>query len=154
MRRKDREITDKIKIDEIMKQCHVCRVGFNDDGKVYIVPLNFGYEIKNDRYILYFHSAKQGKKIDLIEKNRNAGFEMDTGYELVKDKIACGHSALYKSIIGNGLISIIHGDEKIHGLKLLMEHETSQNEWDFDESMLKAVTVFKIDVTELSCKEH
>ena len=99
MRRKDREITDKIKIDEIMKQCHVCRVGFNDDGKVYIVPLNFGYEIKNDRYILYFHSAKQGKKIDLIEKNRNAGFEMDTGYELVKDKIACGHSALYKSII-------------------------------------------------------
>ena len=154
MRRKDREITDKIKIEEIMKQCHVCRVGFNYDGKVYIVPLNFGYEIKNDRYVLYFHSARHGRKIDLIEKSRNVGFEMDTGYGLIEDEKACGHSALYRSIIGNGLISIVHGDEKIHGLKLLMEHETGKNEWDFDEGMLRAVAVFKIDVTELSCKEH
>ena len=154
MRRKDREVTDMDKIEEIIKQCHVCRVGFNDNGKVYIVPLNFGYEIKEGRYILYFHSARHGRKIDLMEKSQNVGFEMDTGYELVKSEKACGHSALYKSIIGNGVASMIHGDEKIHGLRLLMEHETNQFEWNFDKSMLDSVAVFKIDVTELSCKEH
>ena len=43
MRRKDREITDEAKIDEIISRCNCCRIGFNDSGEVYIVPLNFGY---------------------------------------------------------------------------------------------------------------
>lgn len=43
MRRRDREITDNEKIKEIIKACDCCRLGFNDNGKVYIVPLNFGF---------------------------------------------------------------------------------------------------------------
>ena len=39
MRRKDREITDEAKIDEIISRCNCCRIGFNDSGEVYIVPL-------------------------------------------------------------------------------------------------------------------
>ncbi len=33
MRRKDREVTDPAKIQDIMERCTCCRVGFNDDGK-------------------------------------------------------------------------------------------------------------------------
>ena len=47
MRRKDREITDEAKIDEIILNCNCCRLGFNDGGKVYIVPLSFGYSRDN-----------------------------------------------------------------------------------------------------------
>lgn len=43
MRRKDREVTDEARIDEIISRCTCCRIGFNDSGEVYIVPLNFGY---------------------------------------------------------------------------------------------------------------
>ena len=35
MRRKDREITDKQKIDEIIRGCHCCRLGFCDGDEVY-----------------------------------------------------------------------------------------------------------------------
>lgn len=47
MRRKDRKITDDIKVRKIIEQCQCCRIGFYDDGEIYIVPLDFGYEEKN-----------------------------------------------------------------------------------------------------------
>ena len=155
MRRKDREVTDTNRIKEIIRECHICRIGFNDNGEVYIVPLNFGYEVIDGNYILYFHSAKEGRKIDLIEKSPHVGFEMDTGYQLVTADIACGHSALYQSIIGNGIIGVVEDtSQKQHGLRLIMEHETGKSDWNFNEKMLGAVTVFRLTVTALSCKEH
>ena len=68
MRRKDREVTDAFKIEEIIAGCHCCRLGFNDDGEIYILPLNFGWEKQGGGYVLYFHGAREGRKIDLIGK--------------------------------------------------------------------------------------
>ena len=75
MRRKDREITDEAKIDEIISRCNCCRIGFNDSGEVYIVPLNFGYVKQDGRRTFYFHSAKDGRKIDLVKEGYEVGFE-------------------------------------------------------------------------------
>ena len=155
MRRKDREITDIIKINEIMKRCTCCRIGFNDNGSVYIVPLNFGYEKMDSSFVFYFHSAHEGRKIDLIHKNSNVGFEMDTNYKLNEGDIACRFSARFQSVIGNGVVEIVDdAAEKIKGLNLIMEHNTGRCDWYFDEKMLNAVTVFKLQVTSMSCKEH
>lgn len=82
MRRKDREVTDEARIDEIISRCNCCRIGFNDSGEVYIVPLNFGYVKQDGRRTFYFHSAKDGRKIDLVKDGYEVGFEMDCGYEL------------------------------------------------------------------------
>ena len=69
MRRKDREVTDSMKIENIISRCTCCRIGFHDDGEVYIVPLNFGYETKGDAYIFYFHNAVlQIQKEEHMEK--------------------------------------------------------------------------------------
>ena len=155
MRRKDREITDSIKIEDIISRCTCCRIGFYDDGAVYILPLNFGYQAKDGTYIFYFHGAKEGRKIDLIQKNPSVGFEMDTGYALNESDIACGYSARFQSIIGNGVVSMVSElEEKKLGLSLLMEHNTGKQEWNFDEKMVSSVAVFKLTVTELTCKEH
>lgn len=155
MRRKDREITDPMKIAAIISGCTCCRIGFYDEGEVYILPLNFGYMPKDNTYVFYFHGAKEGRKIDLIQKNPNVGFEMDTDYALHKADIACRHSARFQSIIGNGIVSIVsEPEEKKLGLSLLMEHNSEKREWEFDEKMVNAVTVFKLTVTKMSCKEH
>ena len=61
MRRKDREITDFNEMLEIMKKCDVCRIALNDEEFPYIVPLNFGLDIQEDKVLLYFHSAMKGK---------------------------------------------------------------------------------------------
>ena len=155
MRRKDREVTDFAKIENIISRCTCCRIGFQDDGEVYIVPLNFGYEAKGDTYIFYFHGAKEGRKINLIKKNPIVGFEMDTDYALNEADLACGYSARFQSIIGSGVVSIVSEiEEKKLGLSLLMEHNTGKKNWNFDEKMVNAVTVFKLEVTKMSCKEH
>ena len=75
MRRNDREVTDIAKISDIISKCHCCRLGFYDAGKVYIVPLNFGYEETNGTWIFYFHGAAEGRKIDLIKQTHHAGFD-------------------------------------------------------------------------------
>ena len=155
MRRKDREVTDTMKINNIISRCTCCRIGFYDNGEVYIVPLSFGYEVKGNTYVFYFHGAKEGRKTELIKQNPIVGFEMDTNYALNEAELACGCSARFQSIIGNGIISIVSEiKEKELGLSLLMEHNTEKRNWNFDEKMVNAVTVFKLEVTKISCKEH
>ena len=155
MRRKDREIINFNKMIEILDKCDCCRIGLTDNNDTYIVPLNFGYEVHDEMITLYFHSALVGKKIDLIEKQKNASFEMDTKHELITGKIACNYSYLYQSIMGKGSIQIINNyDEKVYGLKRIMSHYSDKNDWKFDVKQVNAVSVLKLDVKEWSCKEH
>ena len=52
MRRRDREITDKQDILEVMRKCDVCRIALHDGDYPYIVPLNFGLQVENDMPVL------------------------------------------------------------------------------------------------------
>lgn len=158
MRRKDREVTDPMKIEDVISRCSCCRIGFYDEGEVYIVPLSFGYEKRESGYIFYFHGAKAGRKVDLIHKNPKVGFEMDTDSRVYTTKgsdIACSYTTRFQSIIGNGIMSIVsESAEKRLGLSLLVEHNAGKQEWTFDEKMVDAVAVFKLEVTKMSCKIH
>ena len=155
MRRNDRAIVNPLKMKDIINRCVCCRIGFNDDGAVYIVPLSFGFEITGNTYVFYFHGAKEGRKLDLIQKNPKVGFEMDTHYALNESEHPCSYSARFQSVIGNGVMSMVTDvEEKRHGLSLIMEHTAGKGGWIFDEKMVNAVAVFKLEVTEMSCKEH
>ena len=107
MRRTDREITDAEKITQIIQTCHCCRLGFCDNGAVYIVPLNFGYAEENGKRVFYFHSAKSGRKLDLIAGTPSVGFELDVNYALVEGEEACRHTARFQSVIGTGRVSFV-----------------------------------------------
>lgn len=154
LRRKDREITEHEKIKEIILSCDCCRLGFCDKGKVYIVPLNFGYSQTENNRTFYFHGAKEGRKIDLIIENKYAGFELDTNYQIRESSIACNFSARYQSVIGNGNVAIIEDiEEKKKALQYIMKHNSGKDDWHFNEEMLNEVCVFKLDVMEIACKE-
>ena len=155
MRRTDRQVNDPVKIREIIEACHCCRLGFNDNGKVYIVPLNFGYEVTENKNYLYFHGALQGRKVELIKREGQAGFEMDTGYKLNAAKEACGYAAAFQSIIGAGNVCMLEEtEEKIHALRCIMSHNTGKSDWEFPLEAVKKTAVFRLEITELSCKEH
>ncbi len=155
MRRKDREVVDVEQIEEIFKSCNCCRLGFNDRGKVYIVPMNFGYEINEGVYTFYFHSAKSGRKIDLIKQNNQVGFELDTNYILKVGESATECTAFYQSIIGNGtLLFVEDNDEKSLGMSKLMSKTTGKNDWEISQKMIDCVCIFKLVVDEISCKQH
>ena len=154
MRSKDREVTDIQELLSIVEECRICHVGLLDDKGVYIVPLNYGFEYVNKQLILYFHSAQVGRKIDAIIKNPNVCVEMDCDHRLIEGEKACDFSFGFKSIIGNGVATILSNyDEKLKGLSLLMKHET-QKEYAFDENMVNHVSVIKVIVNEFSGKYH
>ena len=154
MRRKDREVTDIQELLSIVEECRICHVGLLDDNGVYVVPLNYGFEYVNKQLILYFHSAQVGRKIDAIIKNPNVCVEMDCDHRLIEGEKACDFSFGFKSIIGNGVATILSNyDEKLKGLSLLMKHETLK-EYAFDENMVNHVSVIKVIVNEFSGKYH
>lgn len=155
MRRSDREVTDPKQIRDIIDHCTCCRLGFWDGQEVYILPLNFGYEEADGKRVFYFHSAKEGRKIDLIAKAPRVGFELDTNYKLNEAETACGHSARFQSIIGTGTVRFVtEEDERRSALCSLMRHNTGRADWAFTSEMLNAVAVYRLDVETLSAKKH
>ena len=55
----------------------------------------------------------------------------------------------------DGKIEILSNlEEKKHGLTVLMRHYAPGKEWDFPSAMVEKTAVFRLDVTEWSCKEH
>ncbi len=154
MRRKDREIKDINKISEIINSCKVLRLGVISEEGVYIVPVNFGYELKDGIFCFYIHGAREGKKINCIIQNPYVCVEMDCNHKLSKGEKACNYSYFYSSIIANGKAEIPEDDEeKLKGLKLIMKHQTGK-EFEIDKNAVKAVSVIKITVKDLSAKAH
>ncbi len=155
MRRKDREITDPVKIDEIIKSCDCCRIGLYDDNKVYIVPLNFGYVNNNGKRVFYFHSASEGRKLDLINRNGYASFEMDTAHKLVPGSNSHHCTYLYQCVMGEGRISIVADlTEKLLGLNAIMSQYTGKSDNTFEQATVDRTSVIRLDIENLSCKMH
>jgi len=155
MRKKDMIVNDPIKIDEIIEKCDCCRIALIDEDKPYIVPLNFAYVRKGDKQFFYFHGAKVGRKITLINRNKYAGFELDTNHKLKIGEKLCNHSFQYQSVIGTGKISLIEDTaEKIRIFELMMNHYRGEGDWKFDEKIVNATAVIKLEVEEMTCKQN
>lgn len=155
MRRQDRRITDPAMICAVLDKCRTLHLGLVEDGRVYIVPLNYGWTEENGRYILYAHSAAEGRKIDLIRGGADVGFEMETGVEYFDADTACGWGNRYESIIGEGRATLLSTpEEKRQALAAIMAHYSARRDYTFEDAMVDLVQVIQIDVTALSCKIH
>lgn len=153
MRRSDREITDPVKIADFLEKEQIIRVAFYDSGEIYIVPVNYGYHCENGQYCFYFHGAKAGRKYALAAQNPSVGFEIDGRYALIPAETGCGHSAKYMSVIGTGKLRIIEdSDEKLRGLRCIMQQTTGSAEWDFQAAVMQKTAVFRLDVQTMTCK--
>ena len=148
IRRKDKEITDSREIEAVIEKATVCRLGLVDRGEPYIVPVNFGYE----RNAIYFHSALEGRKVELIKRNNRVCFEMETDVAIEKtDKSKC--SVRYRSVIGTGRAYILESnEEKLRGLKAIMRQCTG-GEYGFSEERLDSVLVVEIKIENITSKQ-
>ncbi|MGI5825376.1 MAG: pyridoxamine 5'-phosphate oxidase family protein [Bacillota bacterium] len=154
MRRKDREIVDEEQIVEIVKSCDCCRLGMVADGMAYIVPLNFAFAEEDGKRVFYFHSAKTGKKIDLLREQNTVGFEMDCKHSLKTGENPCNYGFCFQSVMGGGSVSFVTSPtEKKHALCLLMTRYIGQKVWSFSDEQANKVEIIKLEVTEWSCKQ-
>jgi len=149
MRRKEKEITDLKEIEKILQESTVCRLAMVDEDKPYMVPLNFGYR---DGY-LFFHSAKEGRKIDVIQKNPNVCFEVDQLIKFKKAKTACDWGVEYKSVIGSGRAQLLDKlDEKIVALNVIMSHYSDRT-FDYPDEALEKTLVIKVQIERMTGKQ-
>mgnify|MGYP003299174870 FL=1 len=151
MRRKDREITNFNEMIEIIKKCDSCVLALNDEGFPYLVPMNFGMDIEDDQLYLYFHCAKEGRKLELIQKDNRASFEMDCEHKLVLQEEEMECSMGYASVIGQGIIEFVAEEDKFDALKILMGQYRSRD-FKFDTGMLGVTTVLKMKVLNMTGK--
>jgi len=155
MRRQDREITDINEKIDLIKKCKVCRIGLSEKNIPYIIPLNYGYSFENNILTLFFHSATEGKKLDIIKNNNNACFEIDCDTKLIEAEEACDYGYAFRSIIGFGKIIILEDmEQKINGLNQIMKHQTEQEAaYDFIHNDFKNICVYKMVVQEFTGKQ-
>jgi nitroimidazol reductase NimA-like FMN-containing flavoprotein (pyridoxamine 5'-phosphate oxidase superfamily) len=153
LRRKDREITDSGEIRDILDRSDSCRIGFAADSVPYIVAMNFGYRWDN-RLILYFHCAREGKKLSLMERNDRVCFQMDVDHKLIRGKRACDWGMGYRSLAGTGRLSrVTDAGEKREGLDRIMAHYGSPGPNEYDARIFDVTEMLKLEVEAFSGKK-
>jgi len=154
MRRKDREITDRGKIIEVIKSGQYAVIGLCKNSEPYVVALSYGFDETIDTF--YFHGAAEGQKIDLIKSNPKACMTIiqDNGYQ----DGHCTH--VYTSVIVRGeLVLIDDTAERVRAIKTMITHLETDGE-----SQLKMITdsnkiwrntqMFKLKIESMTCKER
>ena len=150
MRRTDSQITDPNVLEDILLSNTVCRVGFSDGTRPYIIPMNYGYKDTS----IYVHSALEGKKLDLLRDNNRVCVEVTDSIEIVTSEKACGYGTKYRSVICNGTIhQVTESDEKVEALKTIMRQHTGSSDWHIPESAASNVAVLKIEIEEVTGKK-
>ena len=170
MRRKDREMDREFGLKVIDKTRYGILSMIDDGGEPYGLPLS----IVRDKDKLYFHSAKAGKKVKILEESPRVSVafvgetkipenyskeELDA---MVEDKskavllISRVFTTEFESAIVRGKVEEVKEDkEKIHALKLICEKYT-QTKMDYFptaiEAGLKRVNVYSIKIEEISAK--
>jgi nitroimidazol reductase NimA-like FMN-containing flavoprotein (pyridoxamine 5'-phosphate oxidase superfamily) len=149
MRRSEREITGREVIDAIIRQCLVCRLGLPDGEEPYIVPLCFGY----DGEALYFHSASDGRKIDILRKNSRVCFEFDIPEGMREAEEGCRWGIKYRSVIGFGTAEIVDDQEdKKKALGIIMA-QYSGRKYVFPEDAVARTAVIKVAIARITGKQ-
>lgn len=159
MRLAKREIRETEELRQILQDCDTVRIGMTDEEGMFIVPVNFGYELSEKdgarRLRLYIHSAREGRKAEAFAKNPEVALEMDCGHEVITGDYTCSYSFAYRSIMGTGTVQeVTDTEEKIHGLTLLMAHTEPEAAVRFLPEMLDRVGVYRIDVREFTGKQR
>jgi uncharacterized protein len=150
MRRAEKEITDKQLIEKILNDSEIIRLAMVDEGEPYLVAMNYAYV---DGF-LYMHSAKEGRKIDILKKNNRVAFQTDMGVELLLREEPSSCTTKYLSVFGTGRADLIDDkEEKTKVLDAIMEKHKGKVGIEYPEKALEKTLIIKIKIDSLTGKK-
>lgn len=142
-------MTDRAAIEAIIRHAKVCRMAMCRDNRPYIVPVCFGYENNT----LYFHSAGEGMKLDMLRENPHVCFEFDVDCEVVRAEEPCQWGMRYRSVIGFGKAVFIQDlPSKRHAFDVIMR-QYADGRFAYPEASLAATVVIKVDIEQMTGKQ-
>lgn len=154
------DIKDKNLISEILEKAEFGSLALCFENKPYSLPLNF-VEFKNE---IFFHGAKEGKKIEMIRNNNFASFSVVESisflpsYFSTEDENAAPATHMYKSILIDGHIEFVEDyDNKAAALSALMKKYQKEGGYKpLDNEMytkiINATCLYKLVPNETSAK--
>ena len=153
MRRSDREVTDINKIAEILDSCKTCHLAMTDKGQPYVIPLSYAYLISGETLTLLFHSAKEGRKINILRENNAVCFAISNeGAPIFAEETPCDSGYYFSSVHGFGNAQFIDDvGEKCSALTLLMKHQAGIDV-NFTAAQTNSVCIFKVTTTDFTGK--
>jgi nitroimidazol reductase NimA-like FMN-containing flavoprotein (pyridoxamine 5'-phosphate oxidase superfamily) len=154
MRRSNKEITDPSVIEGLLHDCAVGRLGtVGPDGWPMVKPLNF--VLHSGR--IYFHTAKEGEKIDHILRDNRVCFEADQPVAYVRGtrEDPCKAEYLYRSVIVKGRAAMVEdGQERIDALSALMrKYQPDGGYGAFPPEKLAITGIVRIDIESMTGKQ-
>ncbi len=157
MRRKELEVTDRGTIKKILEACKIVHLGMVDGGVPYVVPMNFTMEMDEAECVFYFHSANEGRKIDVMRKSPEVCLEacLYAPSGSSREELAPGTDARrYQCVIGTGKAEFVEDLQEKARLLAFMGQRHGRKPREYPESFLQRICVFKVRLDELACKQH
>lgn len=152
MRREEKQIDSRDEMIGILRTTKYVTIALCLENEPYLVTLSHGYDSSRD--CIYFHCAKEGKKIDILRENRTVWGQAleDHGYVVG----ACDH--LYATVHFRGSVSLVENrDEKEHALRVMIEalepDPTKVMSEQITPNSLARVGIGRIDIDYMSGKK-
>lgn len=144
-------IQNQQQIEEILSKAKFIRLALSESDTPYIIPMTFGY--KDNK--IYLHCSREGKKIDVINRNSRVGFEANAEAEIIITENICKYDVRYRSVVGNGQALFVEDyNEKVEGLTVLAEHYGKKGPFEFEEWKVNRLCIIKIEIEIMTGKQH
>jgi len=144
MRRKDYELLDRNRFDEIICNARYAHLGMVDGNMPYVIPIGFGYDMKH----IYVHCASKGYKTTILKKNPKVCVNFDS-VSSVKHGTAgpCSSSLFYESVICSGEAVFVETfEEKKKALELIIKKYSPDDTREMTDKQIDQVTIIRIDI--------
>jgi len=152
MRRRDKEVTDPSELVKPLKEAAYITLALCRDNVPYIATLSHGYDEANNR--VYFHCAKEGKKVDYIRENPAVWGQalIDGGYQ----QGSCDH--LYHTTQFKGVTSFVEDpEEKRRALETMVRRLDDNPEGIIERQLrpdsISKVHIGRVDIVEMTGKK-
>ena len=152
MRRKDKEVTDRNWMEDILKRARMMHLGMaGADGRPYVVPICYGYKDN----ALYMHGASEGRKNDILADNPRVCFQVTLDAEVQPNDVAAKFTMKYRSVTGFGTVhSLTDPRERNAALNILMDHYGGPHvDYPENSEMHKKLWVARLDIESMTGKK-
>lgn len=153
MRRSDRQVSDLSQIYDILRRCDTVTLGLNGGSEPYLIPMTFAAAMENGQIVVYFHSARGGRKWEILGRDPHVCVEGHIYYKTVEKN--GGITAQYESVIGTGVAEpVTEKADKIAAFRLMLEQYKHSG---FPAQSCKGLDhcdIFRVPLTEVSGKHN
>ena len=135
-------------MESIIKACKICYLALCNEGKPYVIPMNFA--LHGDNVIL--HSGKHGRLWDTIQNNKEVciNWTLGDGIKWQDVHVGCSYSVESRSVNVEGVLEVVDDyDEKYTLLKIFMS-QYSDKEFKFSAPAVKNVVVYKVPIRQMT----